>query len=492
MPTETGSLTDILSSMQFDIGQLSTDVADFIDGYLDKVSTSLRYTLSSSPWLPPKMRPQSLPTCRRPPVKTVPLSYPRRILEWISKNKVWTGIFVVTLSGATYYIVKRKISRKKRKALRAKDGSRLEVVVIAGQPGEPFTRSVSLDLERRGYIVFILCSTSEEERLVQNESRPDIKPLSIDIRNSINTKKSIERFAGFLQSPHAAFPGAKLHYYTMRSLIVIPTTQFPTIPIATLALVTLSDLVNTRLLQPIIMIQSFLPLFQLLPFSHGKPRSSDLLDLKPSIVILTPTIISSINPAFHLPEASITSALSSFSNVLEQELAPLSIPVTHVQLGNFDTSGFSPHHRQLTIQSQRAETLQWDENTRINYGLNYAVSTTGKWGYQSNLRVLNKAVLDAMYNRQGGTMRVGSGSVVYGFVGKWVPRSIVAWMMGLRKVECAAPTVSAGTDESKLCTSTNMPESKFLYGQKDEEAFGDAGVWSLGFESKIGNDEFGS
>jgi hypothetical protein len=38
-----------------------------------------------------------------------------------------------------------------------------------------------LDLERRGFIVYIVCNTIEEEVLVQNESRPDIKPLMIDI-----------------------------------------------------------------------------------------------------------------------------------------------------------------------------------------------------------------------------------------------------------------------------------------------------------------------
>jgi len=43
------------------------------------------------------------------------------------------------------------------------------------------TRSISLDLERRGFIVYIVCNTIEEEVLVQNESRSDIKPLMIDI-----------------------------------------------------------------------------------------------------------------------------------------------------------------------------------------------------------------------------------------------------------------------------------------------------------------------
>lgn len=82
----------------------------------------------------------------------------------------------------TYHVIKRKSNyRKKRRAKRASNGARLEVVVVAGSPSEAVTRSVALDLERRGFIVYVVCNTIEEEVLVQNESRPDIKPLMIDI-----------------------------------------------------------------------------------------------------------------------------------------------------------------------------------------------------------------------------------------------------------------------------------------------------------------------
>lgn len=89
---------------------------------------------------------------------------------------------MIALGGVTYHVIKRKSNyRKKRRAKRASNGARLEVVVVAGSPSEPITRSVALDLERRGYIVYVVCNTIEEEVLVQNESRPDIKPLMIDI-----------------------------------------------------------------------------------------------------------------------------------------------------------------------------------------------------------------------------------------------------------------------------------------------------------------------
>lgn len=97
-------------------------------------------------------------------------------------HKFLTTVIVVVVGGVTYRMIRKSTSRrKKRRAKRAGTGARLEVVVVAGSPSEPITRSISLDLERRGFIVYVVCNTIEEEVLVQNESRPDIKPLMIDI-----------------------------------------------------------------------------------------------------------------------------------------------------------------------------------------------------------------------------------------------------------------------------------------------------------------------
>jgi len=55
-------------------------------------------------------------------------------------------------------------------------------------------------------------------------------------------------------------------------------------------------------------------------------------------------------------------------------------------------------------------------------------------GKGSSLRELNNAVFDAMLKGKGGVVRVGMGSRVYGFVGRWVPSGLVGWMMGVRGV----------------------------------------------------------
>lgn len=54
-------------------------------------------------------------------------------------------------------------------------------VVVAGSPHEPMTRTIAADLERRGYIVYIMVSSADEEHLVQSEHRADIKALWLDL-----------------------------------------------------------------------------------------------------------------------------------------------------------------------------------------------------------------------------------------------------------------------------------------------------------------------
>lgn len=55
------------------------------------------------------------------------------------------------------------------------------MLVIAGPPSSPITKSISLDLERRGFIVYVVVNGAEEEQIVQGEARVDIRPLHLDI-----------------------------------------------------------------------------------------------------------------------------------------------------------------------------------------------------------------------------------------------------------------------------------------------------------------------
>jgi hypothetical protein len=181
MSADDQTFLDTLSSVPNDVKRFSGDVADYVDQHIEWVAAALRETLLSSPWIPESARPKQPPKPPTP-LKVQPVGLFARVQTWVLKNKLLCGTFVLGIGAASFFIHRRrKVYGRKRRAKRASNGARLEVVVIAGSPGEPITRSLALDLERRGFIVFIVCNDIDEEVMVQNESRIDIRPLTIDV-----------------------------------------------------------------------------------------------------------------------------------------------------------------------------------------------------------------------------------------------------------------------------------------------------------------------
>lgn len=89
---------------------------------------------------------------------------------------------VVVGSGAIYTYLKFKPQRRRRKAKRTANGARTEVVILAGGcPMSPLSTGLALDLERRGYIVYMVVNSNEELKDINNLSRADIQPLLIDV-----------------------------------------------------------------------------------------------------------------------------------------------------------------------------------------------------------------------------------------------------------------------------------------------------------------------
>ncbi|KAL1844360.1 hypothetical protein VTJ49DRAFT_39 [Mycothermus thermophilus] len=456
MSADDQAFLDVLSSLPHSIQKYSNEVADYVDKHVEQLAETLRDTLANASWVPEQFRPQPPPP---PPIITVPASALERFQNWVSRNK-FLITFVVVSGGYVAYKTYQSTARwrKPRRARRARNGGRMDVVVIAGSPALPLTRSLSLDLERKGFIVFVVANSHEDEIMVQNLARPDIRPLGIDITDPTNAGNSIDAFARYLQSPHAAVPNGKRHHLSLQAVILIPSLNYQTSPIATIPPSSFADLFNTHLLQPILTIQAFLPLLTARlgppapPSTADKDRSSLLSSSSsgsPKVLVFTPSIISSINPPFHAPEATVCSALSAFTEVLTAELRPLGIPVTHMQLGTFDFAGFTPAARSRLINQpamgeNSADAQSWPDSARKAYGRNFASQSAspisagrimpGMRG--SSLKELHNAVFDVIDGSiTSGTVRVGLGASVYGFVGRWVPRGLVSWMMGIRRVD---------------------------------------------------------
>ncbi|KAF2085607.1 DUF1776-domain-containing protein [Saccharata proteae CBS 121410] len=432
----------LVDGISNEVKTLSSYIAESTDSHFENVAASIRDTLATASWLPAAARPSPPP----PAIPKIPATYLARVQEWVSRNRAITAAVVAFLGTGTFLVwQKKKAYNRKRRARRASNGARREVVVIAGPPASPITKSISLDLERRGFIVYVVAGTLEEERLIQGESRVDIRPLGLDISDTLSAQEAIERFHSMLLSPHKAFAGASAHNLDFAGLILVPDLIYPSGPVETISPEYWSDALNAKVLGTIATAQAFLP---------------TICAFKARVLLLTPSIVSSLRPPFHGVESVVCSALDGFASSLTGELDTLGIQVCQLKLGTFDCSGVGSKQYLQSFSEMRTEA--WPASARALYAENYGLfGGDGSSAKGSSLRELHNAVFDALTRRQPRrTWRVGRGSVTYDLVGKWVPASLVGWMLGIqaRPGRASAAGAEPRLEDASAASSTGMWE----------------------------------
>jgi hypothetical protein len=219
MSADDQAFLDALNSVPRNVVRWSNDIADYIDTYANEIAAEIRDHLTHAQWLPESVRPTPPPPSPSAIASSLPVSIYDKVRDTVKRNKVLTGTFVVGFGASVYMMYRRRAHyARKRRAKRAPNGARLEVVVIAGSPHEPIVRSLALDLERRGFIVFIVCNDVDEELQVQNEARNDIRPLMVDVSDV-----SCETLSIYAYSDSATATRCKQQYRALRL-----TTSYPT------------------------------------------------------------------------------------------------------------------------------------------------------------------------------------------------------------------------------------------------------------------------
>lgn len=100
-------------------------VADSVDRQIDCAATSLRNKFSDQSWLPSAIRPVSR---KRPPVQTSH-SLTARAQDWVLQNRAWSAAVLAFVgTGCVLYFGNKKLNGKRRKARRAGNGARKEIV----------------------------------------------------------------------------------------------------------------------------------------------------------------------------------------------------------------------------------------------------------------------------------------------------------------------------------------------------------------------------
>lgn len=104
-------------------------VADAIDRHVDHAADAVRDTLSHQSWLPSSVRP--LPKTR--PFTPESHSLYDRMQNWAMRNRAWSAA-ILAFVGTTsiLYFGSNKLRAKRRKAKRAANGGRKEIIGKAG------------------------------------------------------------------------------------------------------------------------------------------------------------------------------------------------------------------------------------------------------------------------------------------------------------------------------------------------------------------------
>lgn len=242
---------------------------------------------------------------------------------------------------------------------------------------------------------------------------------------------------------HAPSPGIPAHTCQLSAVILIPSLNYPTGPVAAIPASSWADTINTHLLYPILTVQYLLPLLTL------KSNTA-------SIVFISPTIQSALSAPFASPEVALTRAISGFATSLRQELNLLvssngkasgGVDVIEVKIGNVDLG--RQYRSGQRHNNKGTEVFAWKPQQRALYGSPYLSSIDYRLGASGNIapnsspaRELHYAIFDAIApsnknifgwrERKPRTVYVGRGSIAYSIISRIIPGGMVGWMLGLR------------------------------------------------------------
>lgn len=446
-------------------------IADFIEKRSDNLASGIRDALDSASWLPDALRPprSGSPShifYKAPPP---PKGLVDRTTAWISENRTYLAIGLAFAS-TTFLLVHRrkKAHARKRRAKKFSNGAKKEIVVLACSSfHDPLTKSLAIDLERRGYIVFVTVSSSEEDSLVRSEAKPDVRSLWMDLTSSVpNPEVDIHPNLEYIRemisytsntlSSGSMKPPPFVHSernYSLAGVVVLPgSSGYPAGPFLTIPPSDLVDTLNTRLISTVVTVQQFLPLLT----NHSSSSS-------PATIILAyPSIPLSLSSPLQTPEILITSSLSAFTCSLRHELQQQSadVRVTELKLGNFDfgntpskrsRSQDDPDHVYPRDVESQASALTAPSHWHSSQRAARQRSSSGQSSIIKGrpVRDFHNAVFDALAppitfkafgvlpwtvgNRKPRTVYVGSGAKLYDAVGRMAPGGLVAWMMGYRE-----------------------------------------------------------
>ncbi|KXL47282.1 hypothetical protein M433DRAFT_159797 [Acidomyces richmondensis BFW] len=360
------------------------EIADDVERHFESVAGQLRE------WMPEN----SLLSRPPPPPKRLPPPTAFQIVQrWINRHRAVTAAavaFLVTGSIGALVYIKSQNHKRKRRAKRSSSGARTEVVVVVGAVANPLTSALYLDLERRGFVVYVVVNTAEDEQYIRSQSRIDLLPLHLDLVDPFTAQEQMARFRNLIEREHFAFEGAEAHRLHFTGLIMVPDTQSTPARVEEVSSEEWSDAFNAKVLNTIATAQLFLP---------------SVVDQHAKVLLLTPSVTPALRLPMHAVENTVYGALDGFKSSLAAELRQDNVIVSHFKLGNIDIPAVSAKQKREGVPKPRLKATP--------------------------LRRLQDSVFDALVSRRPRrTWHVGRGSLAYDIIGSWIPPTMIGWMIG--------------------------------------------------------------
>ena len=338
------------------------------------------------------------PAPKPAPPPPPPPSTLQAVQRWTDNHRALTAAalgFITTGSIAAYVYAQSVQPKRKRRAPRSRGGTRTDVVVVVGAAARPLVSAVYLDLERRGFLVYVMTTDDAGNRYVRSHDREFLLPLwsgDLGEHEYVEEADYHSRLRAELEGRIPAFGASEPRPLHFAGLVIVPDTDGdPPCTIEHHSPQRWRDALRFRLAQPIMITQSFGPL---LAAYHAK------------LLLLTPSIIPSLRPPGHALQTILYTALESHLHFTAADLAPHGVFTTHFKLGTIDIPA-------LTAAAQHRGSAAPPAGTIAG----------------TPVRDLHHAVFDALVTTRAlRTCYVGRGSRAYDYVGRWVPAEALRWL----------------------------------------------------------------
>lgn len=349
-----------------------------------------------------------------------------RIVNNLHANKVSYGLGLGLISSSLIYCYFRKTDPIKRRVPKLPNGARRDVILIIGSPTQPLTRLLCLDLEKRGFIVYLTLLDLKDIKYIElNTITEDLNYLNlVDSSNSDSSPDSLtslkssssplssnfiesqlDIFSKLFSRQIIPFTGADPHNLSLRGVVFAPSSYFPIGPLENVSIASW-NLLNSRFSLYLLVLSS--GLIHLI-----RSQSSKTL-------LINNSITSDLKLPFHAPENIFNSQLSSLFTTLSRELRQLNLSVTQIKLGNLHLS--NQKSKPSTIINSELST--WPAELRSLYSTSFSKSiksTSITKG--TNLKELYHTVFDLIYakKRNPPIVYCGLGARFYNFISTIIP-----------------------------------------------------------------------